>query len=578
MKRFLSITVIALTLLAFTACGGSKKNKDNTDTGDTDTDVVDTDSTDTSDTTPEGDNNSESDTETPSSGCTGISVDWENLTYYYGAYFATTEVGDKDLEDSFIMEIIQENADGSDIAIGEYDLGKGANTNYKTCTECVRVSQDYVEAASEDESGSYTKLYFQKSGTLKIEGFDNDGNIKGTLAAKLIEVTIDFENRTYESTPVEGGECLEIESATFDSGVCVPHCEEGWECGNDGCGGSCGICEGKACSADFQCVPFNCDKLGEVSEFELVAEDSWFGTNYYYDAYTTGNGIGSASVPDLLEIGLIAEELKEGKVTLTSDIDNITDAYVLLYEDYDLENQSIGKYYFQESGTLEFTEVKEGTLESKGKGSFRLVEIDTDYIPVAGGKCFEVENIIWDTICVPQCDGKVCGDDGCGGTCGDGCGEDTTCNAAQTECVPYECETIALSNDDADKTFDSTYKSYRTTYTPNTGDAALDDLFSMQLFYVDPVLGEHDLAGTNYMDDAGIFIFVWEDEQAKSYFQQKGTVNVTAYDETTGAITVSFKDLRVEEVSINSSTYETIPVAGGKCYEITDTTFTYAGE
>lgn len=569
MKKFLTIAVIMLSMIAFVACGGSSK-KEKTDPTDEPTSEEPTSDEPTSEEPTSEEPTSEEPTDaTDDEGCTGISIDLNTLSMYYeGSFYYAGE------DPMLYLEFYQEgNSNGFDVTEGTYDLGSEANSNYSTCTECVSVMSDYVE--DEEGSGSYEKRFFQKSGSLTVEVIDANGEIKGTIAAKLIEVTINSE--TFESTPVEGGACFEIETAAFDSGICIPQCD-GKQCGNDGCGGSCGICEGKACSADFQCVPFNCDKLGEVSEFELVAEDSWFGTNYYYDAYTTGNGIGSASVPDLLEIGLIAEELKEGKVTLNSDTENITDAYVLLYEDYDLENQSIGKYYFQESGTLEFTEVKEGTLESKGKGSFRLVEIDTDYIPVAGGKCFEVENITWDTICVPQCDGKICGDDGCGGTCGEGCGEDLTCNAAQTECVPYECETITLSNDDANKTFNSSYKSYRTTYTPNTGDATLDDLFSMQLFYVDPVLGEHNLAGTNYKDDAGIFIFVWEDEQAKSYFQQKGKVNITAYDETTGAMTVSFKDLRVEEVTINSSTYESKPVAGGKCYEITDTTLTYTGE
>ena len=32
---------------------------------------------------------------------------------------------------------------------------------------------------------------------------------------------------------------------------------------------------------------------------------------------------------------------------------------------------------------------------------------------------------------------------------------------------------------------------------------------------------------------------------------------------------------RVEEVVIDTSTWSTVPVAGGKCYDIKDTTFTY---
>lgn len=565
MKKFLTIAVIALSMIVFVACGGSKKEKTDPTTEPTSEEPTSEEPTSDEPTTEPTTEPTEPDEE--DDGCTGISIDWSTLTMYQeGSFYYAGE------DPMLYLEFYQEDNDnGFDAAEGTYDLGSEANSNYSTCTECVSVLKDYV--ADEDGYGSYEKRFFQKSGTLTVEKIDAEGEIKGTLAAKLIEVTVDSE--TYESTPVEGGACIEIETASFSS-ACEPQCD-GKQCGNDGCGGTCGNCEGQACSADFQCVPFNCEKIN-VGEFDFVSEESLFGTYYYYDAYTTGKGIGSESVPDLLEIGFAVDELEKGTITLTGDTENISDAYVFLYEDWDVEEYTAASYYFQESGTLEFTEVKEGTLESKGKGSFRLVEIDTDYVPLAGGKCYEVENITWDTICVPQCDGKVCGDDGCGGICGNGCDEDTTCNAAQTACIPYECETITLSNDDADKTFNSTYKSYRTTYSPNTGDATLDDLFSMQLFYVDPVLGEHDLAGTNYKDDTGIFIFVWEDDQNKSYFQQKGKVNITAYDEATGAMTVSFSNLRVEEVTISSGTYESKPVAGGKCYEITDTTLTYTGE
>ncbi len=43
--------------------------------------------------------------------------------------------------------------------------------------------------------------------------------------------------------------------------------------------------------------------------------------------------------------------------------------------------------------------------------------------------------------CLPSCDGKQCGDDGCGGSCGT-CGENQTCSAAGTcECAHEACGT-----------------------------------------------------------------------------------------------------------------------------------------
>ena len=37
--------------------------------------------------------------------------------------------------------------------------------------------------------------------------------------------------------------------------------------------------------------------------------------------------------------------------------------------------------------------------------------------------------------CIPQCRGRQCGPDGCGGTCGPGCPESQACNEAMGECV-----------------------------------------------------------------------------------------------------------------------------------------------
>ncbi|MBO7127085.1 hypothetical protein J6W78_06030 [bacterium] len=495
--------------------------------------------------------------------CTGISI--ENIEYNSSSKrLVSTDVTGLDFADGETAKFqIEFYAD--ELTADSYDLGSEKNANYKTCDECARIF--HYNAAGD---GLVTQ-YFQESGTLELSYVDTEGASNGVISAKLVEVTIDSSNG-YQSTPVENGKCVEIETAAWDT-ACIPQCE-GKSCGSDGCGGSCGTCDGQACGADFQCTPFNCSELS-IGEFELVVESDYYGDHYYYyDAYTTGNGIGSASVPDLFEISFIADELTTGIVDLTGDIG---DAYVILYEDYDVENNSTKKYYFQESGSLNFTEVKEGTFESRGTGSVRLVEVDTDIVPVAGGKCYTLDNFAWDTVCVPQCEGKQCGPDGCGGTCGEGCSVDQTCNA-EFQCVADSCTTITL--DTTNVTFDDYYMSYYMPYTPNSGGEY--DTFSLQLYYVDPVIGTHELAGTNYADETGVFIFVYDETDSddyKTYFQKKGQVKVTAYDEEAGNITAELKDVKLAEVTINEDDYSTVPVAGGKCYEIQNVTFSYpAGE
>lgn len=44
-------------------------------------------------------------------------------------------------------------------------------------------------------------------------------------------------------------------------------------------------------------------------------------------------------------------------------------------------------------------------------------------------------NELVEAVCLPSCEGKVCGDDGCGASCGE-CGSGTTCDAGACVCVP----------------------------------------------------------------------------------------------------------------------------------------------
>ncbi len=566
MKKFLTITVIVLSMMVFVACGGSSK-KEKIDPTDEPTSEEPTSEEPTSD-----EPTSEEPTDaTDDEGCTGLSLDWSQFTHYQTNTFYLT---DEDTDPVLQMQFYQDEETGA-ITAGTYDLGSESNSSYATCTECVYMLADYVEAEGDEENGSYSKIYYQKRGSLTVEKVDDSNNIVGTITATLAEATI--EDSTFETNFVEGGACYKIETASFDSGYeepCVPQCD-GKECGSDGCGGACGTCEGQACSAEFKCVPFNCDKL-EVEEFEIATVESWFSSYNRYEAYVKDNKPGSAEIPDLLTMTFYTydaeedewsykTELLEGTETLASYEDDET--AIIMYEDYDVENESVGKYYVHESGKLNITKVKEGTLESQGNGSFRVMEVDTDLIQVPGGKCYEFKDITWDTICVPKCEGKVCGPDGCGGTCGEGCGADKTCNADQTQCVDFNCTEITFETG----SYNSEYGLYLGKYTPNTTD---DDLYLLETW-----TGEsdtYDLSGTNYKDCDLCFV-IYEGEDTR-YFQQKGTVVFSTQESATGTnVTAKVSGLRLEQVTI-AGNYTSTPVPGGACYDVKDTTITYTVE
>ena len=90
---------------------------------------------------------------------------------------------------------------------GPQDLASVTNSDYANCTTCMVVSVDT------DAKGGAAKRFFQAKGTLDL-GASSFPAIAGTISdATLVEVTIDETAGT--ATPVAGGECLHIASASF---------------------------------------------------------------------------------------------------------------------------------------------------------------------------------------------------------------------------------------------------------------------------------------------------------------------------------------------------------------------------
>lgn len=254
---------------------------------------------------------------------------------------------------------------------------------------------------------------------------------------------------------------------------------------------------------------------------------------------------------------------------------------VLLYEDWD--GGAFTKTYFQESGTLTISKIKKGTIESKGTVTAKLIEVTIDSetfesTPVEGGECYEIETGAWDNICVPACEGKICGNDGCGGICGDGCSNvDQGCNAEGTACVDFECTAITIDAVElVDVMQEEPYWSYKAAYEPSTGEAIADEIL-VQLFAAPEPSDSFDLAGTNYADNDQR-ILALEDPVyngsgtmtalGKTYFQQKGTISFDSFDPVTGKTAATITNLRFVEVTIESGTYISTPVDGGTCLEL----------
>ena len=93
-------------------------------------------------------------------------------------------------------------------AAGTFDLGAGADVNYKTCSRCVVVFQD------DNGTDPVGALFFQASGTLTAADSGHAIGMPHVVLTDvtLVEVIVDAQ---FVSTPVPGGRCLHLATATL---------------------------------------------------------------------------------------------------------------------------------------------------------------------------------------------------------------------------------------------------------------------------------------------------------------------------------------------------------------------------
>ena len=277
----------------------------------------------------------------PQQQCTGLSIDWSSLTTdneYPGVYYYT------DADDNPYVSFEFVYSDNSTVKTGTFDLGSGLNTNYKTCTECVRIIRDHED------------FFFQTSGTLKIDSVDASNNIKGSLSAKFVEVTI-APKPDYTSTPVPGGECFEIQSAFFDNTT------------------------GGGTTTDCTNIT-----LGSITMSDETDPD------YDFYEYTASYSPNSSSYDEFL-LQLINNNYISGEYDLAGT--NYADEagiFLLVFTNDD-------KIYFQQSGKINFTNFNSASGKfSANLDSIKLQQVtiapNPDYTstPVEGGGCLKITN------------------------------------------------------------------------------------------------------------------------------------------------------------------------------------------
>jgi len=310
-------------------------------------------------------------------------------------------------------------------------------------TDCSDVASSCIVADDQHPTEESVDLWMYPGTTyfIIVDGYGNQSNVEGSY--------------TLDVTP-----------------ACVPQCKLK-ECGSDGCGGICGECEGfSVCNDQGLCESQegnSCDTPFLIDSLPFSVEsDSSDATNLMgapYDACpdeTAVRGPVSAEevwayTPSLSGVytASLSSSFPAALYTLTDCALFTTDCFVeenpgpLVW--YDVIPGCGWSYYDQgqcvgmSTGFLPNGE----TIELKSH-----LEAGTTYYYVVDGNSLNFNENGAYTLelegpCTPQCEGKSCGSDGCGLSCGE-CSDDLICDD-EDQCVTQEgnsCETPFVVADD----------------------------------------------------------------------------------------------------------------------------------
>ncbi len=190
-------------------------------------------------------------------------------------------------------------------------------------------------------------------------------------------------------------------------GCCTVSCV-GKSCGDDGCGGSCGSCKGGEVCGKGACV-------ASTSAGETCADAQVIASLPFQHAGSTLGKANDLKAPDKAcyngSLGDYGPDVvysyvptQDGSVGIhLTGFDN-KPAFYVFTDCADVKNSCLG-------GTLGFGQNELGPVYvpvTKGKAVFIVIDADDK----GGDYTLDV------SACTPQCTGKVCGTDGCGGVCG----------------------------------------------------------------------------------------------------------------------------------------------------------------
>lgn len=203
---------------------------------------------------------------------------------------------------------------------------------------------------------------------------------------------------------------------TLEVDCCLPDCE-GKDCGSDGCGGTCGECmEGQLC--DFggtqSCGTQTCTAVKALNCGDSLSDVALDGEGSTNSLGSSGCNSLDYSGPEMTYSFVTDKALR--LTALLPKYDSLEDLDVHILKD---DGNGIC-----DAMNCEATGLNEASI---------ITEPGTTYYIVVDG--FEGNTSAFNLsldCCIPSCEAKNCGDDGCGGTCGD-CGLDGLCQ--ENQCI-----------------------------------------------------------------------------------------------------------------------------------------------
>lgn len=217
---------------------------------------------------------------------------------------------------------------------------------------------------------------------------------------------------------------------------CEPVCE-GRACGDDGCGGTCGDCgNGWYCSATRECVldgesckGDSCNSAVEIPAESAVYEGTTLDCQSLYSSYCGGSLAG------------------EKFYTFSVESPTFFSAEVMGFNTV--------LYLHKDTCENRARFCVEDTMEDSDDGGSRLDAGMLDpgrYFLAVDGYYERGYYQLTIEACTPDCEGKTCGDDGCGGSCGTcadnaACSDEGTCQCLHESCGDVCCDEGLVCND-----------------------------------------------------------------------------------------------------------------------------------